>query len=346
MTFALDLFNIAALIVFLLVVTVLVFGALIPREIIRWWLRFETDSHELEEALARARRLPDPTPGWNPGHYLIYLSGVADISGEVESPNETEFIERLRRELANTYAINDIYPYSLANRSPSEKGLMAWYWRAMEKRRQTGNMGRAAVLVQLHNVLRVATSADPRYGPIFNLGTAREMLFGLLRHGYRLGSGTPVTLIGSSGGGQIGLGAAGYLVQMLDAPVLMISLAGVFSSMPSLARVEHLHHIEGTRDFVPALSPILFPSRTAFAFNSYYNRARGEGKVTIHVVGPMTHTDANSYLDAHAHLKSGQSYQDKTVDTVIGILVTEGLDRRASPPKPVEASQPAGQVRA
>jgi hypothetical protein len=56
-----------------------------------------------------------------------------------------------------------------------------------------------------------AVSADKRYGPVYNLGVAKEVWRTLLRHGYRPGSNKPVTLIGTSGGGQVSVGSATYL---------------------------------------------------------------------------------------------------------------------------------------
>ena len=44
--------------------------------------------------------------------------------------------------------------------------------------------------------IQVLVSADRCYGPIYNFGTAEVIRDGLLRQGYRVGSGKPVTIIG------------------------------------------------------------------------------------------------------------------------------------------------------
>ena len=62
------------------------------------------------------------------------------------------------------------------------------------------------ILINVRNIMQVAVSADPRYGPIYSLGVAKEIARSLARHGYQLGSQKPIFLIGFSGGGQVSVG--------------------------------------------------------------------------------------------------------------------------------------------
>jgi hypothetical protein len=74
------------------------------------------------------------------------------------------------------------------------------------------------LLVNIRNVLIVGVSADKRYGPLYNQGIAQVVYNGLVKNGYQVGSGTPVTFIGYSGGGQMSCACAPYLKRALSAP--------------------------------------------------------------------------------------------------------------------------------
>ena len=62
------------------------------------------------------------------------------------------------------------------------------------------------------DAIQLFVCADRRYGPTYNIGTAREIMRCLQRNGYQIGSGVPVTLIGWSGGAQIAIGACAWPV--------------------------------------------------------------------------------------------------------------------------------------
>ena len=107
------------------------------------------------------------------------------------------------------------------------------------------------------------------------------MLNSLLKYGYALESRVPVTLIGYSGGGQVALGAAPFLKRALGAPVSVVSLAGVMRSDPGLAELEHLYHLEGSKDPVPRLGLLVFPGRWPVFVTSHWNRLRRQHRLTV-----------------------------------------------------------------
>jgi hypothetical protein len=184
-------------------------------------------------------------------------------------------------------------------------------------------------LSSLRNTFEVLVSADSRYGPIYNLGMANEILLGLRRHGFRVDDGAPVTLIGSSGGGQIAVGATRYLARALRLPIHIVSLAGVVADDPGIDAAGHIDHFHGSKDKTPTRYAVLFPGRWPFIRWSHWNRAIARGAIRDQVIGPMVHSGPGSYFDSKGTLPNGVSYQDYTVEIVASAI--EAADASSSP---------------
>jgi hypothetical protein len=290
-------------------------GVLSPFEALGWWAGWYGDEEQqgLEE-----RASPSSA-----GHFVVFLSGINNVSGEAFAEREVAFLKRLKRELADTGAllVDDIFPYSVTERALTGRRVFAWFWRWALRTKVSGP-GLAGFLINLRNLWQVAVSADSRYGPVYNQGSASMLLSGLLRHGYVPGSGVPVTLIGYSGGGQVAVGAAPHLKTMIRAPISVISLGGVISADPGLLTLEHLYHLYGARDNVQRLGSIFFPGRWPF-IPSPWNSARKRGVVELIPMGPADHTGPGGYLDEGSFLPDGRSYLDQTVETITRLIRRE-----------------------
>ena len=238
-------------------------------------------------------------------------------------------IERIQQRLGDDARfVEGVYPYSVLENPLTEGRDGSWLWRQLE-RLQNRRVPVIPQLINLYNALQVLVSADRRYGPIFNLGIAREVWKLLREAGYRHGSGDPVVLLGWSGGVQICVGMAWYLAD-LKIPVYVLSLAGVISSDPGLDRIRHLWHIEGTRDHVPQLGQVIFPSRWPLFPESSWNRARREGRITTQEVGPWRHASSPTYLSRRRQ-PNGIVPVDQSADALIEPLIAAGLIRRRLP---------------
>lgn len=142
-----------------------------------------------------------------------------------------------------------------------------------------------AVLINLRNLMQLFVCADRRYGPTYNMGTAREIHRSLVRHGHRPGSPDEVILLGWGGGGQVALGAAWYLHAM-GLRTSVLSLGSMLSDDIALARVEHLWHLYGTRDFLQASGKLLFAGRWPVSKASPWNEALRDGGISMIELGP------------------------------------------------------------
>jgi hypothetical protein len=307
-------------------------GVLSPFEALGWWAGWYGDEEEPEPGTVVA-----PVSA---NHFVIFLSGINSVSGEAFAEREVAFLTRLKRELADTDAllIDDIFPYSVTERPLTGRRVFSRFWRWALRTKLSGP-GLAGFLINLRNLWQVAVSADSRYGPIYNQGSAKMLLSGLRRHGYRPGSGVPVTLIGYSGGGQVAVGAAPHLKTMIHAPISVISLGGVISADPALLTLEHVYHLCGARDSVQRLGSIFFPGRWPF-IPSPWNTAKKRGVIELIPMGPTDHTGPGGYLDEESRLPDGRSYLDQTVATITCLIRKE--TRRAVRVYPAAASQESG----
>jgi predicted Abi (CAAX) family protease len=155
----------------------------------------------------------------------------------------------------------------------------------------------------------------------------------LTSHGYRAASGTPITLLGFSGGGQIAMGALPHLRRLLQAPVEVISLAGVFAGNGGFLDAEHVHHLVGSKDPVERIGPVAFPGRWHWQGLSFWNRARRKGKVSLISLGPVGHELPGGVLDDQALLPDGRTHMEQTLDLVSGILTDPGTVPGAGTPQ-------------
>jgi hypothetical protein len=285
--------------------------ALAPVESLGWWAGWLGPDDDPET--------PVPTPsedaGPQPGCFVVFLSGIGSISGNELLPQESEFLDRLQRALPEARIVRDVFPYAPSGR-PLLTGqrVFAWLWRRVLDWRLSGTRLLPAIL-NLRNLFQVLVSADHRYGPLYSFGIARVARERLEANGYRPGCGTPVILLGSSGGAQISVGAATYLEAELGAPLSIVTFGGVMSSDRGVEDIRRLASLYGSADRVYALGRAAFPGRWPLAVGSFWNQARREGRISERAIGPIGHSGRSGYLDASPR-EGGASFMDVTVGEV------------------------------
>lgn len=304
-------------------VLVVVFLALTfgPLESLGWWRDKGVD--RVRDSLSQlVARQPEPDAGQEYEQFVIYLSGIGAIDPTSVPPEEEPLVAELRRRLPTFCIADDVFPYSVANRGLTAQRALAGLWRRIEKLRLAKPESLLGMLVNARNAIQLFVCADRRYGPTYNIGTAQEILRSLVRHGYRLGSGVPVTLIGWSGGAQISLGACWYL-GMLDLPLRVISLGGMMADDYGLDRIEKLTHLRGSKDPLERLGWILFAGRWPGAVGSPWSRAMADGRIDVITLGPMQHNATAHYFDPATFAPDGRSYLQVSTDAIHAILVGE-----------------------
>jgi hypothetical protein len=307
--------NDLGLIVLFLLLWVVVAALLAPLETLTWWAGWYKDDESFEPDVLEQSPL---TLESGAQHYVDYLTGISGISGHFFLPEERNFLDRLAERLPEAVIVDDIYPYAVTNRALTGQRTFAWFWRLIAAQKERGSY--VGFLINIRNLFQVLVAADNRYGPIYSHGSAELVLRGLARHGYPLGSGVPVTLIGYSGGGEMALGAVSPLKSALGAPIYVVSLGGVMSSDPCLVDVDHLHHLYGSRDFVQRLGLILFPARWPLMKNSTWNQTLLRGRISYVPLGSVGHNGQGGYLDDDMLFTTGTTYLDHTLDHMVPIL--------------------------
>lgn len=274
---------------------------LAPLEALGWWAGwFGEDLDAPETGVSIQADYREFGGGKTPKRFVVYLDGIAKV-GHANYEDVTGMLDRLSAALPMTVVLGDILPYSVRNVELIEGRLLSRFWRRMLQFKLEGKQPLLAFSINVRNLLQVLVAADSRYAPIYGRGQARVMVASLVANGYHPGSGTPIVIIGYSGGVQVGLVAVPFLKRALDAPITMISLAGVMASEPGMNQLEHFHHLESRTDRIPFSARLLLPGRWPIARNSHFNRLRRSGKFTTYEMGSMRHNGAGSYLDDEAY---------------------------------------------
>ncbi|WP_416674217.1 CAAX protease [Egbenema bharatensis] len=305
------------------VIALVVAGLLAPLETLGWWAGWYDDE---VDTTVNAGELAQPVA--NPkeiSRYVVYLDGIGKSTFEY-LPDIEDFLNGLAPTLPEDVAlVRGIMPYSVMNNPLVEDRPLAFLWKLADRNRYDNPADLLGLLVNLRNVLIVGVSADRRYGPLYNQGIAQVVFNGLLKNGYQLGSGIPVTLIGYSGGGQMACACAPFLKKALRAPIDVISLGGVISANCNFLALEHLYHLSGQKDSVERIGAVMFPGRWKWLPLSYWNRAKRRGKISFFDMGDVGHQVPGGILDPKLVLSDGRSSLQHTIDTINGILKEEIL---------------------
>jgi hypothetical protein len=315
-------FFVAALLVSLL---------LAPLEALGWWAGWFGEEERHPEA-------PEPAAaGAGAGLYVVFLDGIAK-AGLVNYHDVEGFLHRLQAALPGAVVVGDVMPYAPTRRELTEGRPLARVWRRMLELKLRGERPVLTFSINARNLLQVLVASDRRYAALYGRAAADAIVEALTAAGYAPGSGTPVALIGYSGGAQVALVATPYLKRRLGAPLSLVSLAGVMADEPGMLELERVLHIESKRDRIPRVGRVAFPGLWGVWPRSHYTRLKRSGRFQAVDPGPMRHNGPESYLDDEAFY-GGRSYQEVTAALVAGFLAS--LHPGGLAPQPAERTEPA-----
>ena len=303
----------------ILLAAFLLAAAISPFETLGWWAGWygdKKDEQYLEDAIVRTDD-EDTIVQSDKSHFVVFLTGVHSVSGNTYAGREINLLEHLEERLEDC-EIFEVFPYAVTNRALTGERVFGAFWRWAYKRKRRGQWI-LGMIINMRNIFQVGIAADKRYGPMYNQGSAEMILRGLREHGYQAGSGVPVTLVGYSGGGSIASGAASFVKNQIQAPVVVISLGGAIFSHIGLLRIDKLYHLIGN-DFLHKFTNIVFPMRWSIFPYSAWHRAMRRGLIVLYDLGPATHTGKGGYLDSKSFLEDGRSYFQQTVDAIVMII--------------------------
>lgn len=300
-------------------VILLISGTLSPIGTLVWWLSQEAENLGFKKDSAKQIQ---PSKNQNVGTaklncYIIFLTGVGDFSTNELTPGEEIFLNGLDHDHANCVIVRDVFPYSVANKGLGGERFLAPLWSFANK--AEGWLGAANVLIKVRNLWRFAISADERYGPVYNQGIASAII-------NRMNAAQPIPqnprqplkliLIGTSGGGQVALGATQYLDEWLDAQIVVVSVGGVFNGINGFDAANHVYHLWGSRDWVDNIGSIVFPSRWSLTFASPFNQALQQGDYQEIMTGYHEHDGSEGYFGEKIARANRIRYVDLTLQRV------------------------------
>lgn len=311
-------------------ISLLIAGLLSPFEALGWWAGWYGDGIEThipakrpDHLSADAGRVSAP-----PCRYIVYLDGISQSSADYPQRVQN-FLDTLTAALPpDMVLIQDIMAYSALNRPLTAQRPFASFWRWVNRIEAGYPQSPLDIFINLRNTFQVAVSTDNRYGPVFNRGTAQVILNSLRQQSYR--PGTPITLLGYSGGAQVALGAVTYLKYALDVPIEVISLAGVISGNNGMTALDRLYHLKGDRDLLAQIGAMMFPKRWPLMAWSGWNSAKAEGRIRQISLGPMSHSGAQGPIDPVAQLPNGISHLEQTLKIVVDILNRQRAQQQTS----------------
>lgn len=288
-----------------------------PLEALGWYAGwYTTDEVPDAERLVANEQADTVVSGPQSAAYVVYLSGIGAISGVSIPDEELPFLERLTKRIPAATLTHDVFPYSVTNTGLTVHRNFSRLWRWIEERRIEHPSGLLPFMINIRNLFQVLVSADKRYGPVMNYGVSREIIRSLREHGYDLRQRRPIVLVGSSGGGQISVGAALFVRHLTAAPVYVISIGGVIASDPGLDALEHLYHLYGEKDSIQSLGEKVFPGRWPSAVGSEWKQAMSQGRISMRCIGPLNHNLKEHYFDDTAKLPDGTTYLNLTIEEI------------------------------
>jgi hypothetical protein len=316
---------------------VLFAGMLAPFESLSWWAGWNPVKPS-EDVLQLASEAPSDGSGPRPSPIVVYLSGIGSISGDEILAEEVPFLDQLATQIGDGVLIRDVFPYSVTNTGlTGSTRLASAVWQYFGRIRLRGDFLLSSI-INGRNAFQVAVSADQRYGPIFNYGTAQTIAREVLKVGFAPGAGQRIVLLGYSGGGQVAVGAAPYLHLLTGAEVDVVSLGGVMGSDPGLRSVGRMTHVVGSKDVIEPIGKVMYFGRWPVAKTSVWNQSRASGVLTIVPLPGMGHNVPGGYMDPEPRTPWGETYFDCTVRVVAAAIRRDEAEMIPDRPSPAADS--------
>lgn len=246
--------------------------------------------------------------------YVLFLSGVGRVSSHTYSQRERGILERISDLCPRAVVLDDVFAYSINNSPLTENRPLSVFWRwamrqKLKKRRINAILG---YMINLRNIVQVATSGDRRYSHVYNKAFSSVLAHHLQQYGYDLNNPKPLFLVSYSGAGQIAAGAVRPLREDYGLPVYAMMLACFFTDGPGVVAANHIWEFFGTMDKAYRLFLAVTPSRWARLRGNDWSKYLRHGGVTQVDMGAMKHTGRGGYLDRNSTLPNGVRYIDHT----------------------------------
>ena len=159
--------NLLLWIVFWLLIALVVAAMVVPITVLVWWAGWSKRA----EGKAPAPAAP-VAPALGP--FLVYLSGVGDISDEYQTTYEAALLDEIAARVPGLVVASDVFAFSVENLGMTSQRQLGWFWAWVNKERlrKGSPLRQVGQLINLRNILQLTVSADARYGPVYNYSMA------------------------------------------------------------------------------------------------------------------------------------------------------------------------------
>ncbi len=254
--------------------------------------------------------------------YVLFLSGIGRVSSHTYSQRERGILRRIADLCPRAVVLDDVFAYSINNLPLTEDRSLSvlWRWAMRQKLKKRKLNALLGYMINLRNIVQVATSGDRRYAQIYNKGFSDVLAYHLQQYGYDLENPKPLFLVSYSGAGQIAAGAVQPLRENYGLPVYAMMLACFFTDGPGVVAANHIWEFFGTLDkayrFFHAVTPSRWLRLSRNAWSEYFR----QGGVTQVDMGAMKHTGRGGYLDRNSMLPNGVRYIDHTASQFAEVI--------------------------
>ncbi|MGJ7440608.1 hypothetical protein [Aquipuribacter sp. MA13-6] len=243
-----------------------------------------------------------------PDGFVVYLDGVGRCERRT-TPVGRRFAAAVAERLPRWTVVLSLMPNDVTQEPAWLRPVTGRLWRSLHRASPGWTVARG--------VWEAVVALDPRYRDRLAQEHTRQVAAHLLAAGYRSGSGTPVVLVGLSGGAQTGLRVASEVARSLGgAPVDVVTFGSFADGSADLSGVRRVHAVVSWADPAELLPVLLFPSRWTALGVGAWQRARREGTVVVRRHDWATHVGEHGYLSPSAHAPDGRTRLAQAADVV------------------------------
>ncbi len=246
--------------------------------------------------------------GDGPEGFVVYLDGVGRYERRT-TPVGRGFAGAVAERLPRWVVVLSLMPNDITQEPAWQRPVTGRLWRRLHRA--------SPVTVLVRGVWEAVVALDPRYRDLLAEEHTRQVVAHLQAAGYVPGSGTPVVLVGLSGGAQTALRSASEVARSLGgAPVDVVTLGGFADGSADLGGVRRVHAVVSWGDPAELLPVLLFPSRWTALGVGAWRRAKLAGTVVVRRHDYATHIGPGGYLSATAHAPDGRTRLAQAADVV------------------------------
>ena len=120
-------------IVFWLLLALVVAAMVVPITVLAWWAGWSRRTEAKENDPAPSAPVTPAAPALGP--FLVYLSGVGDISDEYQTTYEDALLAEIAAQVPGLVITSDVFAFSVENLSMTSERQLGWFWAWVNKER-------------------------------------------------------------------------------------------------------------------------------------------------------------------------------------------------------------------